>query len=361
MNILSAYLVKEFSKVFCIFLILIITVYMVIDSVENANRFSEAGLSLATMFTYLFLQIPKIISLVTPVAVLLAIIITLGIMNNRNELVALKSAGISLLRFSLPLVFCGLLLSMGLILLNELILPQAEAKANYIYDVLMRKMPPNTYYQQKFWHKGLNSIYEVGSYDDANQVLLNVTYYHFDQNFNLDLRIDADSAQFMGEHWRFSRGLMQQRGDTGLYSAENFDRKDIALPEVPADFIKLAKPSSEMNLSELAAFISKIESDGYDATRYKVDLHTKVSMSLSCLITTLFAIPLALLRGQNKESNIAKAVAIGMAMAFIYWVGSGFINSSLGYSGALPAALSAWLSNILYTFVALWLYTHVPQ
>jgi lipopolysaccharide export system permease protein len=291
----------------------------------------------------------------------MASIITLGIMNNRNELVALKSAGVSLLRFSLPLVFCSLLLSAGLILLNELILPQAEARANYIYDVLMRKMSPNTYYQHKFWHKGLNSIYEVGSYDEVNQALLNVTYYHFDKDFNLDMRIDADSAQFSNGVWRFSRGLMQLREDDGLYSASGFGQKDLFLPEQPADFIKLAKPSSEMNLSELAAFISKIEEDGYDATRYQVDLHTKISMSLSCLITVLFAIPLALLRGQDKESNIAKAVAIGMAMAFIYWVGSGFINSSLGYSGALPAALSAWLVNILYTFVALWLYTHIPQ
>jgi lipopolysaccharide export LptBFGC system permease protein LptF len=58
---------------------------------------------------------------------------------------------------------------------------------------------------------------------------------------------------------------------------------------------------------------------------------------------------------------MARAVAAGMAMAFIYWVGSGFINSSLGYSGMLPSVLSAWLINILYTFAALWLYTHISQ
>ncbi|MDR1397530.1 MAG: LPS export ABC transporter permease LptG [Desulfarculales bacterium] len=361
MNILARYLVKEFCKLFFIFLIAIIVVYMVIDSVENANRFSEAGLTAATMLTYLFLQIPKIISLVTPVAILLAVIITLGVMNNRNELTALKSAGVSLLRFSLPLLFGGLLLSVAMILLNELILPQAEAQANYIYDVLMRKNPPNTYYQHKFWHKGANSIYEIGSYDEVNKALLNVTYYHFDSGFNLDMRIDAASAQFMGDRWRFLRGLIQQRQDDGIYNAGAFAQKDIVLPEQPGDFTKLAKLTSEMTLSELAAFISKIERDGYDATRYEVDLHTKISMSLSCVITVLFAVPLALLRGQNKESNIARAVAAGMTMAFIYWVGSGFINSSLGYSGILPSVFSAWLINILYIFAAGWLYTHTSQ
>ena len=361
MNILNRYLLKEFFKIFLLLMVGFITIYTVVDSIERANRFAEGGLDLSTVAAYMLLQIPEIVSLVTPVAVLIATILTIGIMNNRNELVALKSAGISLIRFTLPILLCGAVISISMIILNEMVVPYTKAQTNYIKDVLARKSPPKVYYKEKFWHKGHNSIYEVGSYEVDNMVLSDVTYYHFDRQFSMDIRIDAARAQYMGDRWRFFAGLMQERQDGGKYSATAFAEKDMILPEKPDDFIQLAKPSSEMNFSEMYAFIRKIESEGYDAKRYVVDMHSKLSMSVACFITILLGIPLGLMRGQSKESSIARAIVIGAGLSFFYWVGSGMINSYLGYSGILPGALAAWMINIFYTLLALWLYSHVPQ
>ena len=366
MSILTRYLLKEFIKLFMFFIIGFIAIYVVIDVIENANRFAEAGLNAATMASYMLLQIPEIVTLLTPVAVLMSTIITLGIMGNRNELVAMKSAGISLMRFTLPVLLSALCISIALLMLSEAVLPYTKAQTNYIKNVLVRKQEPTTYYKQKFWHKGQNSIYEIGSYDLENKVLHNITYYHFDNEFNMDLRIDANKAQFVmdpvnGARWRFYEGLYQERMASGGYNAAPFLAKDLIMPENPDDFTKLAKPTSEMNVGELAGFIEKIESEGYDATRYIVDMHSKVSMALACLMTALFGVPLALFRGNSKENHIARAVVLGAAVAFFYWVGSGYIIKIFGYYGMLPSALAAWMPNILFTLAALWMYTHIKQ
>ena len=361
MNILTRYLLREFYKLLCFFIFGFILVYIVFDIIENAGRFAQAGMTIAGIASYMMLQIPEIVSLLTPVAVLMATIISLGVMDNRNELVAMKASGISLLRFTVPVLLSAFAISVALTALNETILPDLKAQTSYIREVIVKNREPNVYYKDKFWHKGQNSIYEIGSYDPENQVLLDVTYYGFDQDFNLDIRIDAQRAQYVNNHWRFYMGLYQKMESHGNYAAHVFHSKDMLLPEVPDDFTRLAKPTSEMNMVELADLINKIEVEGYDARSYKVDMYAKMSSPLSCLVIAFIGIPLVLFRSKGKENRIARAIVIGSALALFYWVGSSFIASTLGYQGLIPPFLAAWLPNILFIMLGLWLYSHTPQ
>ncbi len=361
MNILTRYLLKEFYKLFCFFVLGFIVIYIVFDIIENANRFAQAGLTLAGIASYMLLQIPEIVSLLTPVAVLMATIISLGVMDNRNELVAIKSSGISLLRFTVPVLLSAFAVSVGIMVLNETALPGIKAQTEYIREVIIKRRPANVYYQHKFWHKGQNSIYEIGSYDPENQVMRDVTYYGFDKDFNLAMRLDAKRAQYVNGHWRFYMGLYQQMESRGNYTATAFRTKDMLLPELPADFTRLAKPTSEMNMVELSELIAKIEAEGYDARSYLVDMYGKLSSPFAGLIIAFIGIPLVLFRTKGKENRIARAIVVGSALALLYWVGSGFVASTLGYQGVIPPLLAAWLPNILFTMLGLWLYSHVPQ
>jgi lipopolysaccharide export system permease protein len=264
-------------------------------------------------------------------------------------------------RLILPLMLCVLAVTVGLMMLNEMILPSFKSQVDYIYRVTIQKRPPNVYYKNKFWHKGQNSIYNIGSYDPENKVLRNLTYYGMDQNFKLITRIDAQRAQYVDGIWRFYNGIYQKWEAPGYYKTSIFKTQEVALPELPQDFTRMAKPTSAMNMPELLEFINKIEAEGYNARSYLVDLYGKLSRPFICLIISFLAIPLVLLKGKGKESRIAQAIVIGAGLSLVYWVMSGYLTSTLGYRGLLPPLLVAWIPNIIYSLLGLWLFSHVNQ
>ena len=360
LRILSLYMAREFLKLFGFLMTSFVGIYTIFDFIEKVDNFQEAQVATSTMISFFILQIPEIISLLLPMAVLMGTVLTLGLMAKRNEIVAVKSSGISVFRFTLPILLLSLLLALGTALINETILPQTKAKTNYIWDHLVEKKPDRLYSKEKFWYKGQNSIYNIGFYDTNTQTLVRTVYYHFDKDFNLDRRIDARRVRYLGENrWAFISGLYQRRLDGGGYQVKPFTEMVLKIPELPGDFKRLHKPSNEMSLNELAAFVRKIEKEGYDARRYRVDLLGKISFPFVCLIMALWGIGLSLFK--EKGGALAPAVILGLGVALLYWVSFSYTRSVFGYSGILPPFLAVWLPNGLFSLGGLLMLSSIKQ
>ncbi|MBI4799440.1 MAG: LPS export ABC transporter permease LptG [Desulfarculus sp.] len=359
MRILAQYMSREFLKLFGILVMGFVAIYTIFDFIEKADNFAHAGVPTSAMLSFFLLQVPEITSLMVPVAVLMSTVITLGLMGKRNELVAVKSSGVSLFRFSLPILLTALAMTMAVALLNETILPRTKAKTNYIWDVLVEKRPDKIFLKEKFWYKGQNSIYRVGFYDPETQSLADVVYYRFDKDFNLAMRVDARRVRYLGGRWVFFSGLMQQRLAGGGYSGQAFEEQVVDLPEKPHDFTKLSKPSEEMSFGELVRFVKKIEDEGYDSRRYRVDLQSKLSFPFVCLIMALVGVPLALFK--ERGQYLAAGVVLGLGVALLYWISFSYMRSIFGYTGVLPPFLAAWLPNGIFSLLGLWLFSTIRQ
>ncbi|MBW2429982.1 MAG: LptF/LptG family permease [Deltaproteobacteria bacterium] len=118
MFILDRYLVKEILKYFGIVLIAATGIYLVVDFFEKINNFMDAGLSVIRMLQFLQLKLPLITAQITPVGILLAVLITFGLMNKNNEIIALKSGGMSIYFFIRPILAVGFLCTVFLFLLS---------------------------------------------------------------------------------------------------------------------------------------------------------------------------------------------------------------------------------------------------
>lgn len=359
MRILALYISREFLKLLGLFLFSFVAIYTLFDLIEKIDNFQEAGVPSSTMMSFFVLQIPELVTLLLPMAVLMSTVITLGLMSKRNEIVAIKSSGVSLLRLTLPLVLLALALAMGSALFNETVLPGTKASTNHIWNVLVEKQPARLKHQEKFWYKGQGSIYNVGFYDPASRTLSDVTYYRFDKDFNLKLRVDAKRLKNVGGRWVFLKGFYQEIVPGGGYTGEVFDEKELPLPEKPEDFSSLSKPSEEMSLAELVRFLRKIETEGYDSLKYRVDLQAKLSFPFVCLIMVIWGIPLALFK--EKGASLAPGVVLGLAVALIYWVGFSYARSIFGYSGVLPPFLAVWLINGVFGLGGLWFMASIRQ
>ncbi|MCF8034485.1 MAG: LPS export ABC transporter permease LptG [Desulfarculaceae bacterium] len=359
MRILSLYVAREFLKLFGFLVVGFVAIFTLFDFIEKVDNFLEAGVATSTMLSYFVLQVPEITALMIPMAILMASVLSLGLMAKKNEIVAVKSSGISMFRFTLPILLLSLVLALTVALINEVVLPITKTRTNFIWNVRVEKQPGKLFQKERFWYKGQDAIYQVGFYQPDSQSLSEVTTYRFGPEFVLSERIDAKRARYLGGKWVFFEGLYQKRLPGGGYSAQLFDQLNLDLPEKPTDFSRLAKPSEEMGLGELARYVGKVEAKGFVPLRQLVDLQAKLSFPFVCLIMALIGIPLALFK--EKGRFLPAAVIIGLGVALFYWVGFSYCKSIFGYGGALPPVLAAWLTNLVFGLFGVFMFTHVKQ
>jgi lipopolysaccharide export system permease protein len=126
----------------------------------------------------------------------------------------------------------------------------------------------------------------------------------------------------------------------------------VDIPETPEDFKVVQKDVETMGYTELKRYIQKLQTEGYDATRYIVDLHGKIAFSLVSLILAVIGISFSL--RSERSGGSQNRVIIG----FSYWLVFAF-GMSLGRSGTLPPITAAWFGNIIFGCASLWLFLRI--
>ncbi|MCP4682534.1 MAG: LPS export ABC transporter permease LptG [Desulfobacterales bacterium] len=356
MGILSKYFCKEFLKLLLLCQVIFVFIYLIIDFLQKIDNFVEAQASKGAMLGYFFYKTPHIIIQMAPVAILISVIIMFSLMKKNNEITALKSCGVSVLGFSFPVILTALGLSIATFFFSELLVPYASSMSNDIWDKEVKKRDQGRFYgHNHIWYKGVDSIYWIRHFDGKKLIMEDPTLYFFDDSFHLKQKIDARRAIWTGDTWRLEQGMIHELRDDNTYGVKRFERKDIHLPERPDVFLKAVKRPEEMSYWELDRYAEKVRLEGYDVSGFLVDKHMKLAFPLICFVMVLLGIPVALGLGTGGPPL---AVSLGILTCFLYLFIMGFTRS-LGFSGALPPILSAWLANVIFFFLGIYLMMHL--
>lgn len=349
MSILDRYLIKEIIKYFGIVLVAATGIYLVVDFFENIDKFLDAGLTVLRMLQFLQLKLPLIIAQITPVGILLAVLITFGLMNKNNEIIALKSGGMSIYYFIRPIFAVGLFVSILLFLLTEIVVPVTISKASDIYRIEVKKYT-QTKGQKNIWFKSHRCIAFITYFNPRGKTISGITLNYFDSQFKLERRVDAARGEFQKDRWVF-KDIMEQTLDkqTGSYKIQFHKEKAEKIDFLPEDLQRVAKKSEEMSYKELLSYIQEVEAEGYDATPYRVDLHGKFALPVASLIICLIGVGITVRK--ISRHGFAVNIALGVLMIFLYWIFHSFCMS-LGYGGMLPPAMAAWMSNFIFACLA---------
>jgi len=346
MTIIHRYISLIFLKYFGIVLGVVIVIYLSIDFFGRIDKFIEAEIAPSLIAAFFLYKIPLIVSQITPIAVLLGVLSGFGLMAKNNEILALKSGGVSLHYLLLPIVVIGICLTVFLFIFSEVVVPISVVKANRIEEMTSgAKM--TTSKEKNIWIRGNQSITHIAYYNPADQVLSGVSIAYFNKEFALTSRINARSGKYMDGNWVFFDCLLQQHLDSPEEDQEVVfsDEKICQIDLQPADLLRVAKESEEMPFFELYEYIQKVEGQGYDATKYRVDFYAKTAFPFICFIISMFGAGLAL-RGSTKEGMVI-SFAYGILTVFIYWSFYSFCLS-LGYGNVLPPFVSAWIANLIF-------------
>ena len=357
MKILPRYLIREFAQYFSLGLGTFSAIYLVVEFFERINAFLQNKAPVALMGAYFLNKIPSILFQVAPASILFSSIITLGLMSRHNEILAMKSGGISLRRIAFPILGVVLILYFFLLGMSEYVVPFANERVNMIQDfIIHKKKPAGAFKQNKLWIHSRQAIYNIQLYHPEKDLLEGITLYRFDQDFSLVERLDARSARWHDGRWIFSEVSRTHFSPEGSPIRKQYSPLTVTLPETPADFRIAEKNPAEMSYRELREYVRKIEHDGYNSTKYRCAMHAIFSYPFIGVIMAFLGIPIALRK--ERGAGVTRGIAFSILISFAYLVVFSF-SLELGKAGTLPPLLSAWLGNFIFALVGAYLFLSV--
>jgi LPS export ABC transporter permease LptG len=360
-TLLDDYVLRDFfvylGMILSTFLVLLL-VFTLFELLGDILRNQTPAIVVAE---YLLNVAPYLLYSVAPLIMLLAVLITFGLMNRSNEITAIKATGTSIYRIVTPVLAAAAVLAAGLFFADQFYLPHTNKRQEALHNQIKGK-PAQTYLRpDRKWIFGQhNDIYYYQFFDPDRDQFANVTIYQIDPaSFAITQRIHADRAHWADnlDRWIFERGWQRSLHGPAIAAFRTFEVSTFPeLSEAPSYFKKEVKQYSEMNYEELRRYIRDLQQSGFDVVRLRVQLNKKLSFPLITLIMAVLAVPFSL-SAAKKGAITGVAVAVGIAV--VYTVVSRLFEA-MGDLSQLPPALAAWSPDLIFALVGAYLILKIP-
>jgi lipopolysaccharide export system permease protein len=338
--LISAYLRREFLRFFFLCLSLFLGIALLVDFFDRLNGFIKYAAPVSAIVRYFAFKAPLLITQAAPAAALTGSLLSLGLLSRHREILALKACGISPWQIARPLLLSASILSAGVWMWNEVVVPYAFHKSRYINTVEIKKKPFKGLFDERgFWYHGKGVFYHIEHFDSRANVLVGLTIYTLDERFRVHSLIEATRAYWQEGEWRCENSREQPLTAESHLSSRSCETW---LQETPEDFALVDMEAEEFASQQLRNYIANLQRKGIDTTAYQVDLYLKGAVPVAVLVMALLGVALAV----PGARQLALPTALGLALitGFGYWVFLA-LTVSLGHSGVFPPFFAAWLAN----------------
>ena len=195
MKKLDLYLIKKFMGPFLVVFFIVVFALSLQFIWQYINDLAGKGLSIGVIFEFWGWASCTLLPNEIPLATLLASIMTLGGLGERNELLAMKAAGISLMRIMLPLVVISTLITVGAFFVADRLVPYAFNKVYTLKQDITRtrdeiKIPTGIFYD------GIDGyILRVADRNEETQMMYDLIIYDHTSNMGNTNMTVADSGR----------------------------------------------------------------------------------------------------------------------------------------------------------------------
>ena len=374
MRLLDRYLFRELltSLAYCLGGFLVFwTSY---DLFNELAEMQERKLHLLDVLAYVAARTPEFVVTALPITLLLALLYTLAQHARHNEITAMRAAGVSLWRLCVPYLTVGLAASAVLFVLNEWCVPRGADWADRIKNRYVQK-PGDAGKQAEFRNFGFTNARDHRTWFIAEYRVKTAEMLKPQVNWTLpdgsSHRLYADRAIRITGVWTFFNAAGYSQTDASAPLLPSFQTNALAMPEFtekPAEIEDEIKIGSYRNLrnSRRADIPLKVIYNHLrlnpnlpraDASWLLTKLHGRLAAPWTCLVVVLIAIPFGAASGRR---NLFFGVAGSIFICFGFFVVQQF-SLALGSApnGYLPAWLAAWLPNMIFGGLGLWLTARV--
>jgi len=379
MRLIDRYLFREwiFPFVYCLtgFMIL----WIAFDLIAELDEFTDANFTVGQVFSYYWVTLPEHFFVVVPVSLLLSLMYAINQHARQNEFIAIRNAGVGMLRMTLPYLSVGLLLSLGMFFTNEFWLPDSlregkvlRANNSDLDESNKTKLDKLWELDVKFRNEAANRNWQIPAFNPKTGEILGVD----NKPIVISWKWDEDQPK---RELMAIRGVWEDGGWT-FFKVRDY-RPTEGFPEAhPIKFHEKLRMDEfdeapvriegELKISPLFEkrahkrwSVSLAEIDGYKKLHPDIDSKKKAILDaqyqarlaepLTCLIVVMIAIPFAAPSGRR---NAAVGVAAGILVCLAFFI---IQQMSMAFGGQIMPHLAAWSPHALFGGISAWQITKV--
>lgn len=350
---LDIYLTKYNIRFFLLTLFALIILNFIVETRGFIGYLSNLK-KIVLFVKYSFFRSIGLIPVLSSFALLISVLITCAVLERRSELTAIKASGISLFRISMTFIFISIIISFGVFLLQEAVIPGTNQKTIKIKDKIKNFYSRHLSSDEDVWLFSFEKkiLYHYNYYDRKEKVFQGLSVYYFDEDLTFEKRFRAKRASFFEKQTiKFRQGWWWK-----VNSKDNFqfiERGKMQLPHTK-DFLVLPEyiDSQTLSMKKLKRLINNLSQKGIKTTRLQVEYFKKLSEAFSCFVLVVIGLPFAF-QGGRKGSLYGIFIALSLSLVFIVFSALMKSVGQMGWIDPFWAALSPSFLFTLTGFIAL--------
>jgi len=341
---LDAHVAVSFLPVFAVSMMFFVLLLEMADLFVNIVQYVQNDIAFTLIMQSMLLYLPKCVSWALPIATLFSVSYTLGTMYANNELIVVFGSGISLTSFVAPLMVLALVLSAGFLAFEDNIVIPSTAAKKELTKTMLKTGEPTGSADVTILGESRRIVWNIRYYDRKNSMMTGVTLVERDDDGHFLSRVNAQSAVWTGELWRFTGVRRFFWKDGNLSDASYGTWEDSTFAEPPESFKGGGKPIDEMRLSDAASHVAFLERAGLPRAAQTAEFYRRFAFALTPLIVTLLS---ASIVGRFKKNVLLMSLLISLVGATLYYVAQ-MVTMLLAKNETISPAAGAFAPLIIF-------------
>jgi lipopolysaccharide export system permease protein len=355
---MDRYLITELGGPFAFGLTAFTLIFVATQLLALGRLVSESHAPLWAAIEYFLWQMPGVLLLVIPMAMLLGVLLAMQRLSGESEVTALKAGGVSLARVVAPLLAVGVIASLVSLVLQESLVPLANDNAAYVRQSVIEHVAPGSANLSAITPlpNGGKQVTFAGAFDPETQALLSVTLLQYNSHQKLQDEILADRAVYGNSTWTFENATTYHFDPNGGVATETAPHLAVDIGERPNQIAKqtlnITDPS-QMSRAEIRAELATGALSPGQRRTFVATYAAKLATPFAAFVFTLIAVPFGL-RPARGGGATGLGFGIAIAIVFVYYVVA-TVCLAIGGMAFWLAGIAAWAPNVLFTAMGLYL------
>lgn len=357
---LDWYIMGKFISTFFMALMLIITIVIIFDISEKIDDFVTHEVPIKEIVLDYYVNfVPYFMNMFSPMFVFITVIFFTSRLAANSEIVAILSCGVPFSRFIRPYMMSAALIALVSVMLNLWVIPESNKvrmrfETDYVRDYSGAKSLRDAHYQI-----APGQFVYVESFSAWNNTAYRFSLETIKGN-QIISKISADQAvwdsTFCG--WTLKRYTVREYGPDLSDRVRCGEKLDTVINLSIKDFRKTRDYETQLNARELNEYIATKRMRGdADIKKALIEKHIRYAMPFSAFVLTIIGVALS---SRKRRGGTGWNLVLGIGLSFSYILSMKF-SEMFVYTDTLPAGIATWLPNIIFIFIAAFLYRIAPK
>ena len=353
------YIIKKFLGTYFFAIALIISIAVVFDVNEWIDNFinNKAPIK-AIIFDYYANFIPYFSNLFSPLFVFISVIFFTSKLAENSEIIAMMSTGYSFKRLLRPYMISAAIIAVMTYGMGAYVIPQGNV-TRLNFEDKYKKKKKQEYVRNVQVEVDSGVIAYMERYENYNK-----TAYRFSLDKFVDKKLvshlTAKSATYdttKVHKWTLKNYMIREM-DGMRETITQGERLDSIIPMEPQDFLIMKGQQETMTSSELSDYIARQKRRGFaNIKEFKIEYHKRIAMSFASFILTIIGVSLS---SRKVKGGMGLYLGVGLALSFSYILFQ-TVSATFAINGNASPLLAVWVPNIVYAFIAVYLYRKAPK